>query len=327
MNFPKLILLCWSLLAPSLVWAQTDVVGAIVGSVGGTVQDEAGEMVAPQGAVQGTIVANDSSGSLVASVSGTAATSGALGLALQFSADLDATTGGFVGMYTDKPGGTPDMEIVFTPAGDLTWSAQVAGMAASATGDRSYDLTVQFSVPQAAIFSGGTLPTDKVYNGTLNNSVSAVVPLVVPQIALDMTLNFSFLIEGSWTVTTVPLDDGSLAYTGTASGTFSGGAGPVSVTVPLLGALTLPSDFTGSFSGNLFTVSATELAFKGSWTASSLDQSFGGDVEILIPLDDPSSLPFSFEGTMPMATGLPIQPTFNMPLSMSGSFPLAISGS
>ncbi|NKB34388.1 MAG: hypothetical protein GKR91_14955 [Pseudomonadales bacterium] len=308
-------------------WAQLDVVGAVVGTLAGTVQDEDGNLVAPEGSVEAVITASDSSGSLAAHIEGTASSTGALGLGLSFSADFEAATGSFVGMYSDRPGMTPNQEIIFVPTTELSWEAQISGVAPSSTGERSYDLSLGFSIPQAAIYDGSSLPNDSVFTGVLNHTVAATVPLVVPEISLDQELEFNFTVVGSWEITVVPLDDASTTYTGQASGTFSGTAGEVSVTVPLLGDLTLPADFEGAFAGNLYTVSETELAFKGSWTAASGTESFGGNVTITIPLTDFSTFPYQIDGTMPLATGIQLQPTFNLPITLTGSFPLSITGS
>ena len=320
----KFLVFCSLGIAP-LAWAQLQVVAPVVGSVNGQVTDASGNMVAPTGAMQATVSASDASGSLTATIDGTASTTGALGMALTFNASFDAASGSFVGLYTDKPGVSPDQDIVFTPTGGLSWSAQVAGAAPSSTGDRAYDLSLDFSIPEAAIFSGDAIPSDNVFTGSLSNSLTTSVPVVVPEIQLDQVIEFTFTVQGTWSATVVPQDDGSSAFTGHASGTFSGGAEDMTVSVPLLGSLTVPVSFNGAFSGNLYSVNETSLAFQGSWSAASGDQSFGGDVTITVPLTDLSTFPFEFSGTMPMATGVVLMPFFNLPLNMAGSFPLTLT--
>ena len=63
---------------------------ALHGSLSGTVENSGGGMVAPSGAVYATISANDNAGSLSATLEGSAATTGALGLGLQFTATSPA---------------------------------------------------------------------------------------------------------------------------------------------------------------------------------------------------------------------------------------------
>ncbi len=304
--------------------AQTNLIAPVTGSVTGTVENEFGEMVAPEAAVSATVVAVENEGVITANVSGTASCSGGLGLHFTFEAQYDASTNSFTGMYSDTPGSTPDQSLTFVNDGGLQWTALLSGQAPSDNGARAYDLSVQFVVPDTAIFVGESLPAEQTYGGSLETTTSVSVPVSVPLAGIDQTLDFSVTLTGSWNAVAVPQPDSSVAFTGEASGSFSSNASAVTGTVPGLGDISVPIQIGGSFGGSLFMIDDDTVAFQGSWVASGGEQTFGGDLSITIEFQDTSSFPFTISGVVPVATGISQMPTLNVPFSVSGAFPLSL---
>jgi hypothetical protein len=313
------------LLAVSPAVLADPLTGALQGSVSGTVQDDNGAMVAPQAAVQATIFANDNNGNITATIEGSAACTGGLGLAISFTAQYDAATQGFTGMYSDTPGKAPDTPISFTNTGGLAWTAAVSGNAPSATGERAYDLEMAFIVDQEAIFPGPKLPADKRFGGQLNQTQVVQVPVSIPALQLDETLSVEVVFQGSWNAVAVPNKDGSSTFTGEASGSFSSPqASVLNVNTPN-GPMSIPVSVGGSFGGTLFYLSESEVAFQGAWVADGGGQAFGGDISVNIPLSDISSFPFSIDGVMEISTGVEQMPSVSIPFSSSGAFPLDLT--
>lgn len=311
---------------PIVGFAQQDLVGAVTGSLSGTVENAQGNMVAPEGAVQATVFATDNgNGNVTAIIEGSASCTGGLGLTITFSAQYDSTSGNFTGQYTDEPGATPDEDVVFSNSGGLNWSAHFSGTAPSSTGQRAYDLDFAFTIPDNAVFTGNKLPNDIVYQGSLSNQPTVEVPVNVPSIGLHETVTFNLNFDGSWKATAVPQANGGAVYTGEASGSFYGDGGTLVVTIPFVGQQSFAVSAAGSFAGTLFTVSSSEVAFKGAWVANANDDDYGGDVEIVIPLDNYAAFPFTVQGQLEIATGVSQLPSVLVPFTVSGSFPLNLT--
>ena len=305
--------------------AQTDLVAPVTGNVTGTVENENGELVPPQAAVSGTVVATDNNGVITANVSGTASCTGGLGLHFTFEAQYDSNSNSFTGMYSHTPGAAPDRALSFSNDGGFAWTAHLSGEAPSNTGPRSYDLSFQFEIPETAIFQGNEVPAERSYGGTLSTTQSVSIPLSIPQAGINQTLDYSVVFDGSWSAVAVPLVDETFTFTGEASGTFAS-TETLTVTgmVPGLGALSIPVAISGSFGGSLFMIDEDTVAFQGSWVGSGADQTFGGDTTITIEFQDTSAFPFSVSGSIPVQTGVALLPTIEIPFSVSGTFPLSI---
>ena len=313
------------LVLPGFTFAQGDLVAAVTGNVTGLVENNNGDMVPPQAAVQATVVVNDDNGVVVANVSGTASCTGGLGLHFAFEAQYNTDDNSFVGMYSDIPGSAPDKALAFANDGGYSWTALLSGTAASDSGPRAYDLSFNFDVPETAVFSGNALPADLVYAGSLVTTQVVSVPLVISEVGINQNLEFSVDFSGNWSATAVPLEDGSSVFTGQASGSFaSSNTVTVDATIPLQGALSIPVTIGGSFGGSLFLIDEDTVSFQGSWVGSGADQTFGGDINIDIELQDTSSFPFSVSGTIPIEIGVDQLPTVEIPFAVSGLFPLSI---
>lgn len=307
------------------VWAQ-DYIAGVVGGLSGTVEDDQGNMVAPQAAISATMMAQLAGSGVTADISGTGSCTGGLGLHFEFEAQFDAATNSFTGMYSDIPGTAPYKTLEFISNGGTSWSAVLSGTAPSPSGERAYDLSYDFEVPESAIFAASQLPDDLVYGGSLNTTQTVSVPVNVQAAGIDETVDIEIDFSGSWDATAVPQVDQSVVFTGSASGSFVSTNSPtVTATVPVLGSISIPINVDGSFGGSLFLVDESTVAFQGSWVANAADQSFGGDINITINTEDTSSFPFSISGTLPFETGVSQLPLIEIPFSVAGSFPLDLN--
>jgi len=298
---------------------------SVHGSVAGTVQNSAGGMVVPQSAVHGTVSANDNNGAISATLEGTAATTGPLGMTLKFTAQYDPATQAFNGLYSDTPGQVPDIPLQFTNAGGLNWRATISGNAPSTSGERAYALNVNLVIESGAIYPQAALPADKVFSGRLDHQQTVQLPVNLPALQASQTLPLTMRFQGEWSATTFVDSAGKPLFAGTAAGSFST-LQPASLNiVPAGGAMTVPVSIGGSFSGTLFAVSDTELSFKGAWVSLNSGQTLGGDISIRVPLQDLSKFPYSLSGTAQVATGASQVPTLTLPFSASGEFPLALN--
>jgi len=315
-----------SLLACSQgAWAAP-LTASVHGSLSGTVQNSGGGMVAPQSAVHGTISANDTNGGITATLEGTAASTGPLGMTLKFTAQYDAATQGFNGLYSDTPGQVPDIPLRFANVGGLNWRAAVTGNAPSSDGERAYALNINLVIEPGAIHAQAALPADKVFSGRLDHQQTVQLAVNLPALQASQTLPLTMRFQGDWTATTFVDSAGKPLFTGTAAGTFST-LQPASLNiVPTSGAMTVPVAIGGSFSGALFAVSDTELSFKGAWVSLNSGQTLGGDISIRVPLQDLSTFPYSLSGTAQVGTGASQVPTLTLPFAANGEFPLALKG-
>jgi hypothetical protein len=316
-----------SLLASSQYGWAAPLTAALHGSLSGSVQNSSGSAVAPTGAVHATIRANNNNGVITASLEGTAANTGALGLAIAFSAQYDAATQAFIGLYSDTPGQTPDTPLRFNNVSGLSWQAAISGTAPSSTGERAYSLNVNLALEPSAIFPLARLPTANVFSGRLNSQQSLQVPVNLPALQASEIMTLDMKFEGNWSASTFLDSTGTARLTGKTSGTFSTVRGSTLRVVPVgNNSVTVPVAINGSFSGSLFSVSATELAFKGAWVSQRNGQTLGGDISISVPLQNLSRFPFNMTGTAQISTGVPELPTLSLPFSANGEFPLSLNG-
>lgn len=224
MKFPRflLILLSTSMLVVfHPVWAQTTLVANITGTVSGTVQNDEGEDVTPQAAVDGTIVARLVDGAIEATIQGTASCTGGLGLHITFSGDYDVATGNFSIQYSDEPGQAPDTPADLEHLGGATWQVSMQGEAPSSNGPRPYNLQFTFEVPELGIYEGQEIPADKRYSGNLNHAISVPINLNIPELGVNTNETLNVDIAGSWEATAIPQIDESVVFSGSASGTLS----------------------------------------------------------------------------------------------------------
>lgn len=302
MNISRGILLCLSLCSVT-AQAQQTLTGAAVDA---TVQAVA-----------------DVNGKVTGSVQGTASCTDGLGMQITFNAQFDPATARFSGTFTDVPNGTPDTAIVFEYVSGMSWRAHVSGKASSATGPRDYNLSFDFELPEYAIFAGNRIPPERTLQGTLSQTRTVQIPINIPNL-FNQVVSVDMAFNGNWNAVIVPKPDGSAAITGGATGTFAS-VSPIAIsfTIPGLGQQSLSIPVSGSFGGNLFVVSATEVAFRGAWTATGGSQNFGGDLNISVPLANgtPTSFPFDVSGVLDIRTGVSQFPSLQVPFSVSGEFP------
>ena len=217
------------------------------------------------------------------------------------------------------------MPLNFSNDGGYKWTTTLSGQAPSDTGLRAYDLAFDFEIPQTAIFSGNALPADRSYGGSLATTQNVVVPVGIPELGINTSLNYEVVFSGSWDAVSVPKTDGTSVFTGSATGSFASQneqsitvttpQGPVSITVPI----------NGTFGGTLFLIDEDTVSFQGAWTGNGLDRSYGGDINIDIEFADTSAFPFSVSGTIPIEPGIPGGPTLiTIPFQVSGNFPLSV---
>ena len=300
---------------------------SLQGSLTGTVQNSAGAQTAADGAVHAIIHANDDNGVITATLEGMAASTGQLGIGLTFTAQFNAATQSFTGLYSDTPGQEPNIPLQLTSTGGTSWRASLSGTAPSTTGERSYALILDVSVPASAVYAQAELPADKVFSGRLIRQQSQLLAVNLPALQSNQTVNLEMKFEGNWNASTFVDSTGATRFTGAAKGSFSTlQAGSLTI-VPTGGAMTVPVSISGDFSAALYAASSTELAFKGAWVSSNSGQSLGGDISIRVPLEDTSRFPFSMNGTAMISTGTSQVPTLSLPFSANGEFPLSLNNS
>jgi len=329
-SIPGFSLRCLLMIIPlalcPLAGAQDMAVGAMVGEVTGLVEDDEGNLVEPQASIDATVDIESDGSDITAVINGVASCTGGLGMQIQFHATYNHPTKTLTGFYSDVPNSPVlDKEITFINTGGLNWRAEISGNAPSATGTRAYDLALDITLPRKAIFPGEQYPNTKSYNGTLNTTVTVTVPLVIPLLNINESISVDVLLEGRWSAKTVPTDDDTVDLNGNVLGGITGLA-PIQLTLNIPGsdAETLSLDVAGTFGGSLFATSPTELTFAGSWAAGTGQDGFGGDMMIILPLDDLAnltSMPFSFDGNFAVDPDIPGVDPIMVPFSASGLFP------
>ena len=308
--------------------AADNMVGSMVGSIEGWVTNASGQQVAPQGAVSGDVaVSTDSQGNIVASVTGTASCTGGLGVHIDYSASYNTGTGELTGTYTDPADSTP-RTILFTNQGGLQWQASVADSVVVDGQTRPYNITVNLNLPETAVYNGTQFPANNQLSGPMSTSLALNVPVSLPTIGINETINTTLTIAGQWVANVVPQADGSAVINGRASGTYS--STPISMTATIMG-MQYPISFSlnGTFGGSLFQDNGT-LFFAGTYGESVqggtiVDVSYSGDLMIEVPVDTTgtvSRLPFSFSGSPQVS--ISSLGSFTVPITISGEFPFSM---
>ncbi|MFZ5774510.1 MAG: hypothetical protein ACOY3Z_03380 [Thermodesulfobacteriota bacterium] len=328
------VLLGWGCMSVGLLMglasqaAAANLVGSMIGDVGGWVTDANGQQVAPQGAVSGDVaISTDSQGNVVATVTGTASCTGGLGVHINYAVSYNAATGVLTGTYTD-PANATARDIQFSHQGGLQWQASVADSVVVDGASRPYNIAVALELPETSLYSGTQFPADRQLSGPLSTTMNLSVPIVMPQFGLNETIDTTLTVTGEWVATVVPGADGSATITGHASGTYSSSA--ISFTVTYMG-ISVPVSFSlnGNYGGSLFQEGG-ELFFGGTFGeslhTSGVDVVYSGDMLIDVPVDTTgmiSQLPFSFDGSPRVEVGS--FGTFTVPVTVSGVFPFALN--
>ncbi|MBM3533809.1 MAG: hypothetical protein FJX60_12330 [Alphaproteobacteria bacterium] len=298
-------------------------------SVSGTIANSSGTAEAVT--CSGNMQHKNASATGTVTITGAVGCSGANNLYINVNGTYNATTRTFSGTYTDASGGSSEA-ITFTATGtDLQWQGRMTGRTSTSSGSRAYDLTVSFALPADAYRASADL-SDLRFTGTINQTQSITIPLNIPQINVNESIPMNIRVSGSWEVQVVPGTGGAWTLSGHASGTFSGDRTVTATGSVVVGgqtiAVPISFDIAGSFGGTLFGSSAgNNLKFTGNWTSTSGDQSFGGSVNLTLPIDTSSgripNLSSAFSGAMS-----PTIPNFtapSVPISFTGSAPLVIT--
>ena len=295
-------------------------------AVTGTIADSSGTPVAAS--CTGNIQHRTSGTSVT--ISGAVGCSGSNNIFVNVAGTYDALSRAFTGTYTDANGGS-SQALNFVATGDLQWRARLTGTASTSSGARAYDLTVGFTVPANEYRASADL-SDLRFTGTINQTEAITIPLNIPQIGVNVNFPLNITVSGNWEVQVVPTSTSAWTLTGHASGTFAGDR-PVTATgsVVIQGqtiAIPINFDVTGSFGGTLSGSSAANnLKFVGSWTSTGGDQSFGGSVNLTLPMDVRSgrisSMAAAFQGAMSPQISNVTPPS--VPVNFSGSAPLVVT--
>ena len=331
--------------------AGNQMMGAMVGNFQGTATDASGNRIqidASKASVAVDVrIITDDAGNIVAHASGAGATTDGSGVSFRFETDYDTVTQALTGTYTDNVNTTP-RPIQFTKLSGLEWQARVTGNAISSNGTSyTYDVTMDITLPQQALFQGGAFPADRRFSGEIKQTQAITVPVNVPQFGINQSFSTNIVVEGSWQATAVPVGTGA-TITGTYSGAFRMDPAinfNATVTIPspapgvTIPPVTVPItiDAVGRFDGTLTGDTASNtLRFTGSWSAVSSEGALGGGtMDMTIPLDQQGGLPamtttnFSGSFSRPVSvTGIPpgtsVPQTFSTPLAVNASAPFAI---
>ena len=317
-------------LLPFTAFPQSDLIGGMVGTVTGLVENESGDFVEPQTALDAVVDINSAGGGdLTAVVDGVASCTGGLGMQVTFHVTFGYSDMTLSGFYTDIPNGkTLDKPILFEHTGGLNWTANITGSAPSATGKRAYDLNINITLPKEAIFPGEQYPDTRSYSGDLSQVVTVDVPIEIPVLSVNEVVSVDVALNGRWSAKTVPTSSSTPDINGTFNGSIEG-VEPLSLTlnVPVIGEETLSLNIAGTFGGSLFVTSPTELTFFGSWAASAGEDGFGGDMNITVPLEKLSeltSMPFELNGNFSVDPDIPGVSPIPVAFGVTGNFPFNI---
>lgn len=304
------------LILPAYAIAE-DSIGSMIGSLYGPVTASDGKTHQANGAVDATVKIDIAdNGAITATVTGSAASNAGLGIAIDFTATYNGATNTLSGTYTDTGTQTPQ-EIIFSNTGGLNWTANVSGNTPSENGLRPYNMSIDLGLPNAAIYSGTSLPSEKTYDGPISSTIDVSVPIVVGNF-VNENVDLSVLISGTWSATSVPLDDGSVSLTGTVSGTLTT---PEPASVTILGATGLVN-LQSTFSGTLNTNTKGSIGFQGSFSDA---EGYGGLLDFDIPIGPngvPTSFNVSFDGSFVVDTPVGPMPA---PFNTSSPVPFVIN--
>ncbi len=261
------------------------------GPMNTTITDSTGRRVAVNGSAHvdhQTVTRAD--GSTSVTVSGAASVRDAtLGsVYVPFTGTYNQATDSFSGTYTDPLGGSPQ-SFQFLRTAELTWRGRMTGTTATSSGARSYDLTVDVTVPPDIYRSAVNLSGLR-YSGPISATRPISIPLNIPEIGINTTETLNIIVNGNWSIQFGPGQPGSWVMSGRASGTFAGDRtinltgqitqGPVTIPIPI--SISISGGFGGTLSG---TAADNNVRFTGNWTATSGDRSYGGNVDISLPVD------------------------------------------
>lgn len=319
-------LLLWAGAQPLLA---ADYSGALVGSVTGQVENQDGQFVQPRATVEAVTEVVINGPNITAIVNGTASCTEGLGLQITFRAEYDNATGALTGFYSDIPNSANlDKPITFVKGSGFAWTAQISGEAPSATGLREYDLALDVMLPGPALFPGTAFPPERSLSGQLADTRTISVPIEIPALNVSTTLQLGVEVAGQWQAKVVPLGAGQQRITGNVVGSISTPTpATLSLNIPNLGEQQVQIAVTGGFGGSLITNSATELAFIGSWSASVGNGNYGGDLEILVPLQNINSLdslPYAINGVFQVTPDFPGALPVSVPVDIAGGFPFSL---
>ncbi len=304
--------------------------GPMNATITGTITDATGRRMPVNGSAHvdhQTVTRAD--GSTSVSVSGAVSVRDAtLGsVYLPFTGTYDPVTDRFSGTYTDPLGGSPQ-SFQFSRTGGTTWRGRMAGTTATSSGARSYDLTVDVTVPPELYASAVNLSGLR-YSGPISATQAISIPLNIPEIGINRTETMNINVTGDWSVQFGPGRAGVWTMSGRASGTFAGDRtinvtgqivqGPITIPIPI--SIAISGGFGGTLSG---TTADNNVRFTGNWTSVSGDRSYGGNIDITVPVDMRSgqapNMTAAFSGAMNAQIGGGISRA--VPLDFSSNAPV-----
>lgn len=321
------------------------------------ITDSDGQSKASRCAASTDLSAQENSGALTANASGTVVCED--GVLITYSAAFDVASQALSGTYSDNLGNSR-LPITFTPGSTaLTWTASIAGTGSKAGQPRAYQASVVVTLPPQAVYAGKR-PSNSFLSGPIKATNPISIPLNIPQIGINQTLNFNVIVDGSWQVDVVPNASGA-SISGKVSGTVKGDQefhlkGQVDISSYIPAGVPLPPGFSTrievpvdivideSFAGTLFgDVASNNLAFKGYFSRAGQNVS----LDLKIPIDangnPPSNLNLIMSGNLAQSIATPSLPagipaafmpdlsklvpsSVGVPTSMgSGLIPFAIS--
>lgn len=280
--------------------AGQEFVGSFTSQINAQVTDSSGQSKPTTCSASTGLQANDAGNTLSATATGTVVC--ADGVLINFTSTFDPVTQKLSGSYSDNLGNS-QQPLVFTPTGAaLTWTTVVQGTASKGQ-VRAYRADVTVTLPPQAIYAGRR-PAGTHFGGPIKATNPVTIPLNIPQIGINQTLNFNVIVDGNWEADLIPGGSGT-ALTGKVSGTFKGDQefhlkGQVDISSYIPKGVPLPPGFqtvidvpidiviNESFSGTLFgDVAKNDLAFKGFFTSAGQNVS----LEMLLPFDANGNLP------------------------------------
>jgi hypothetical protein len=290
--------------------------GSFGSQVTAQVTDSNGQSKASRCTASTDLSALESSGALTANASGTVVCED--GVLVTYTAAFDVASQALSGTFSDNLGNS-NKPITFTPTGAaLTWTASISGTGSKAGQPRAYQASVLVTLPPQAIYAGKR-PSNSFLSGPIKATNPISIPLNIPQIGINQTLDFNVIVDGSWQVDVVPNASGA-TITGKVSGTVKGDQefhlkGQVDISSYIPAGVPLPPGFSTkievpvdivineSFAGTLFGDAASNnLAFKGYFTRAG--QSVSLDLKI----------PFDANGNPPSNLQLVMGGNFNLPV-------------
>lgn len=331
--------------------------GSFTATINAQVTDSNGQTKASRCSASTDLGTDSGSGSMTVSATGTVICQD--GVLINYVAVFDPASQALSGNFSDNLGNS-NKPIVFTPGSTaLNWTASVSGTGSKAGQPRAYQAQVSITLPPQAIYAGKR-PANSRLSGPIKATNPVSIPLSIPQLGINQTLNFNVIVDGSWQVDVVPSASGA-TITGKVSGTAKGDQefhlkGVVDFSSYIPAGVPLPPGFVTttevpvdivideSFSGTLFGDAASnDLAFKGFFVRAGQTVS----LEMKIPFDangnPPANLNLIMSGnlaqTIPtpsLPAGIPaafvpdlsklVPSSVDVPTSMgSGLIPFAIS--